>query len=129
MRTYTDCCGPTADQVATEVKIGTITLSAKAKKIIGLWAYAVGGAGVTALENVTGIVRLDSPDFSIAPMRFPLDCVASFAASSGAVVFAPRILPVDIPAVGNGKIDCFVTLDMALTIAATSRVGVIYEGE
>ncbi|GAI11161.1 unnamed protein product [marine sediment metagenome] len=127
MRTYTDCTPAVVDKVTTEVKIGTITLSAKAKKIIGLWAYAIGGAALTTAEAVTGIVRLDSPDFSIAPMRFPLDCVSALATTG--VGFSPRILPVDIPAVGNGKIDCFVTLDMAQTADLKSRVGVIYEGD
>ncbi|GAI35007.1 unnamed protein product, partial [marine sediment metagenome] len=76
MRTYTDCTDAKVDKVTTEVKIGTITLSAKAKKIIGVWATAIGGAALTTAEAVTGVVRLDSPDFSIAPMRFPLDCVS-----------------------------------------------------
>jgi len=127
MRTYIDITDATATGDTTETKIGTITLSAKAKKIVGLFAYAVGGAGLTTLENVTGIVRMDSPDFSIAPMRFPLDCVAVL--TSGAVAFSPRIIPVEIPAVGSGKVDCFVTMDMALTVAATARVGIIYEGD
>ncbi|GAH92923.1 unnamed protein product [marine sediment metagenome] len=127
MRTFTDCTDAVGNKVTTEVKIGTIILSAKAKKIIGLWAYAIGGGALTTAESVTGIVRLDSPDFSIAPMRFPLDCVSVLATTG--VGFAPRILPVDIPAVGNGKVDCFVTLDMAASGALKSRVGIIYEGD
>lgn len=127
MRTFIDCTEAVATGDTVETKIGTITLSAKAKKIIGLFAYACGAAAITTAEAVTGICRLDSPDFSIAPMRFPLDCIVVL--TSGAAAFSPRIIPVDIPASGNGKVDCFVTMDMAQTGALKARVGLIYEGD
>ncbi len=40
---------PTGDTVKTS--IGTITLTAKAKKIVGFGAYATGGAGNTIGES------------------------------------------------------------------------------
>ena len=126
-RTFADVTEATATAGTTEVKVGTITLSAKAKKIIGIWAYAIAGGALTGGQPVTGIVRFDSPDINIAPLRLPLDVVSVL--TSGAVGFNPRIFPVEIPATGMAKIDAFITLDMNTTTKFLARVGLIYEGE
>lgn len=102
MRTYMDCTDATATGDTTETSMGTITLSSRAKRIIGLWATAVGAATLTSGEAATGIFRLDSPDFSIAPCKGPLDVVDIL--TSGAIGFSPRIIPVSIPCTGNGRV-------------------------
>jgi hypothetical protein len=127
MRTYFDCTDATASGDTVETKIGTITLSAKAKRIIGVWAYACAGATMTIAEVQTGICRLDSSDISLAPFKFPLDQITLL--TSGAVALPTHIIPVSVPVVGMAKVDAFVTMDMAQTGALKCRVGILYEGD
>jgi len=126
-RTYADCTAATATGDTTETLMGTITLSAKARKIKAVWAYASAAATMTIAEVQTGIVRLDSADVSLAPFKFPLDQITLL--TSGAVGLPTHIIPVDIPVLGMAKIDCYVTMDMAQTGALKARVGIIYEGD
>jgi hypothetical protein len=127
VRTFADCTDATASGDTTETLVGTITLSAKAKRIVGVWCSMIGGAVLTHSENVSGIIRLDSPDFSISPFKFPTPQLASI--TSGMTSYEPRIIPVNIPATGSGKVTAYVTNDMALTGAHKTRVGLIYEGD
>lgn len=127
MRTFADCTDATATGDTTETSMGTITLSAKAKRIVGVWATAVGSATLTSGEAATGIFRLDSPDFNVAPFKGPLAVVDIL--TSGAFGYEPRIIPVSIPCSGNGRLTCFITMDQAQTGALKGRVGVIYEGD
>jgi hypothetical protein len=106
--------------------MGTITLSSKAKKITGVWAYAMGGATLTIAEAATGIFRLQSDSVDMSPSKFPLDWEAIL--TSGAVAGNTHIIPVDIPVVGLAQINCYITMDMAQTSAFKGRVGIIYEG-
>lgn len=108
-----------------KTSIGSITLTAKARRIVGLGGYAVGGAGLTTLENVTGILEFESSDLSIAPQQYPLDCVALVTQGVGA--FSPRVWPMDIPVSGGEVLTAYVTMDMAQTIGNTCRWFVITE--
>lgn len=115
---------PVAHGDTTKTTLGALTVPKKANRIIGFWAYAVGGAGVTTVENVSGIVELESPDISLQPMQFPLDiCVVL---TSGVASWSPRVWNVDIPVSGGEEITCYVTMDLAQTVANTCRWGVIY---
>ncbi len=127
MKTYADASSAVATGDTVETTIGTLTLSAKARRIVGVWCHAVAGAGLTTLENMTGIFRLSSGDLDISPAKYPLDCVG--ALTSGAFALNPRIFPVNIPVKGGEQIECFVTMDMAITIANKARWGLIYEGD
>lgn len=127
MRTFADCTDATASGDTTETLVGTITLSARAKRIVGVWSTMIGGAALTHSEAISGIVRLDSPDFNVAPFKIPTCQVDSI--TSGMMGFEPRIIPVSIPCTGNGRISAYVTNDMALTGGHKTRVGVIYEGD
>lgn len=127
MRTFADSTDATASGDTTETLVGTITLSAKAKRITGVWSSMIGAAALTHSENISGIIRLDSPDFNIAPFKIPTCQLASI--TSGMTAYEPRIIPVNIPCCGNGRVSAYVTNDQALTGAHKTRVGVIYEGD
>jgi len=126
MQTFMDCTDATAEASTVETKVGTITLSAKAKRIIGVWATAIGGDTLTSTEAVTGIIRLDSPDVSIAPFKFPLDQWTIL--TNGAAALPAHIIPVSLPVGGMNKIDAFVTIDDTTTGTLKVRVGLMYEG-
>lgn len=126
MQTFFDCTDATSEGSTTETKVGTITLSAKAKRIIGVWATAIGGDTLTSTEAVTGIIRLDSADVSLAPFKFPLDQWSIL--TSGAAALPAHIIPCSIPVGGMNKIDAFVTIDDTTTGTLKVRVGLMYEG-
>lgn len=127
MRTFADSTDATASGDTVETLVGTITLSARAKRIVGVWSAMIGAAALTHSETVSGIIRLDSPDFNIAPFKIPTAQATSI--TSGMTSYEPRIIPVNIPCTGNGRVSAYVTNDMALTGAHKTRVGLIYEGD
>jgi hypothetical protein len=59
----------TAQGGLTKTLIDTITLPANTKAIVGMWAHANGGAGMTTLVNQTGIFELESPDINVQPCQ------------------------------------------------------------
>lgn len=126
MQTFMDVTDATAEASTVETKVGTITLSAKAKRIMGVWATAIGGDTLTSTESVTGIIRLDSADISLAPFKFPLDQWTIL--TSGAAALPAHIIPVSIPAPGLSKVDCYVTIDDTTTGTLKVRCGLMYEG-
>lgn len=117
--------GVTATGDTVKTSMGDITLPTKAKRVIGVWAHAMGGPGNTTLEHVTGIVEFESESLNLAPMFFPLDnlTITGTGVSQGSV----KVWPVDWEGVANAKITAYITLDMAQTIAGTGRWGLIYE--
>ena len=108
-----------------KTSMGKITLPTNAKRVIGVWGHALGGPGNTTVENVTGIMEFESTSLNLAPMQFPLDCLS--ITGTGMAHVAPKVWPVDWPAVANAEITCYMTLDMAQTLANTGRWGLIYE--
>lgn len=117
----------TATGDTTKTLIDTITLAATARRIVGVWCYAVAAAAMTTAETLCGIFELESSDVNIVPMQFPLALVS--ALTSGVAALNPQIIPVDIPVKGQEKISCYVTKDMAETGAVKARFGLIYEAE
>lgn len=124
--TFADCTPATATGDTTETLMGTITLSSKAKKIIGVWATAIGSATLTTGEAPTGIFRLQSDSVDLAPSKWPLDNVTIL--TSGAVGLPTHIIPCNIPVVGLAQVNAYITMDQAQTGALKGRVGIIYEG-
>lgn len=112
----------TGDTVKTI--IDTVTVPSGAKRIKGIWCYAVAGDTLTSGEVASGIVEFESVDINIAPLQLPLDIVDIL--TSGAVAMNPRIMPVDIPVKGQERISGYVTMDMAQTGALKARFGFIY---
>lgn len=115
----------TASADTVKTLIDTIQIPQTARKIVGVWCHNLGGAGMTTLQNVTGIFELESDDLALVPMQFPLDCVP--VVGSGVGSLNPRIFPVAIPTVGGERIRGYVTLDLATTIHNTARFGLITE--
>lgn len=113
-----------ADTVKTQIGVA-LSLPASSKKILGMWAYALGGAGMTTLQNVTGIVEFESPDINLQPCQIPLDPVVVV----GTAVSVPiiRVWPVNIDVHGLEKITAYVTLDLATTIHNLCRWGLLLE--
>ena len=115
----------TATGDTTKTSMGTLTVPSTARRIIGIWAYAVAGAGLTTLENASGILELESDDMALQPLQLPLDVVV--VVTSGVATLSPRVWPVSIPVKGQEKITGYITMDLAQTIALKGRFGLIYE--
>lgn len=113
----------TGDTVKT--LIDTVQVPQTARKVVGIWCYAIGGPGVTTLENASGIFELESDDLPLVPLQFPLDIVTVL--TSGVGMLNPRIFPVNIPLTGGERIRGYITMDMAMTVALTGRFGLITE--
>jgi len=109
----------------TEVSLGSITVTGKARKMIGVWCLPNGGAGNTTLENVSGKFRLTSPDVSLEPAEFPLAelTITGTGVSRGEA----KVWPVDVDVPQNAKIECLVTLDLAQSINSTARFGIVLQ--
>lgn len=112
----------------TETNIGTITMSAKARRIVGIWGVVVVQTN-TAGEGTHGQFRMESPDIDLAPSKFPCDMIMGSAGTvaGGASHHMTRIIPVDIPVSGLSKIDFHVATDLAQTGTCHATCGVIYE--
>lgn len=115
----------TASGDTTKTLVDTLTVPMNVKKIVGISILSLGGAGITTLEDVTGIMTFESDDMDIAPLIIPLPQVAVL--TSGVAALNPFIWPVDIPVVGGSKIKGYVTMDMALTVDSKIRFTLIYE--
>lgn len=126
-RTYAQVSAATAlGTTGVKTLIDTITLTAKAKQIMGVWAVAIGGATLTTGQPVSGVFELESPDLSLQPLQFPLDVVDVL--TSGALAMNPHIIPVEIACQGQERILGYITLDLTNTGALKGRFGIITEG-
>lgn len=112
------------DTVKTKVG-ATLTLPKNAKAIVGVWGHALGGPGSTTLEHVSGIMEFDAPGLNLAPMVLPLD---NHTITGTGVAHVPiHVWPMNVSNVGTAEVTCYMTLDMAITLANTGRWGLIYE--
>lgn len=109
-----------------KTSMGELRVPMKVKRIIGIWGYAIGGPGQTTLENISGILELESPDINLAPLQLPLDIISVL--TEGSSVLQTRIFGCNIPVKGGEKITGYMTLDMAITLANTGRWGLLYDG-
>lgn len=115
---------------ATEQSIGTITLSERATRIVGILADLNKGDAPTAGEAIVATIRLDSADVMLPPAVYP--CNRAFNASDGTAVGAagtPRsdFIPVDIPVVGGARVNVFATTTASVTGNADIQVFLAYE--
>jgi hypothetical protein len=119
MRHYVvSACTASGDTVKTLVD--TVQFPQGTKAIVGVGAYALGGAGETTLENITGIIELESVDLAVQPFQFPIQPCAFL--TSGGVSHPIQMWPMDIVNPGPAKISCYVTMDMALTVNSKVRL-------
>jgi hypothetical protein len=113
-------CGDT-----TKTMIDTITLPQGTKSILGVFGYACGGPGLTTLENVTGIIELESTDLNLQPMQIPLDPVMCL--TGGTPSQQIHTWPLNVAGGSGAKINAYITMDMAQTVANTGRVGLVID--
>ena len=112
----------------TKTLIDTLTVPQGVKALVGVGIeMCAGTAGATTLENISGILELESDDMS------PWGGTQSFlsgviSAGSAAAVFVPPIFhPTNIPVTPGAKIKGSMTMDLALTINNKARFQLIFE--
>lgn len=115
--------------VATDTAVGTITLSEKASRIVGITAEINQDGVLTTVEELIGFCRLSSDDLNLAPAQYP--CVAAHGGGLGALIMAASPAPIDpvpldIPVPGGARIDCFIDLNSTVTTAAQASVTIFY---
>ncbi|KKM90355.1 hypothetical protein LCGC14_1239500 [marine sediment metagenome] len=120
----------TAWASASEQAVGTLQLSEKATRIVGILADLNKGDASTTAEEVMATIRLGSADIKIPPAQYP--CNRAFNASDGtaagqSAVAMSNFIPVDIPVIGGARIDVFVTSSISVTSNAEVRVYLAYE--
>jgi hypothetical protein len=124
---FADCTAAVAlDKAAAEKSMGSIVLSSKAKRIVGVWSQILGGALLTTAEAVSGIFRLQSDSVDMSPSKWPTDQESML--TGGSAQLPTHIIPVDIPVTGLAQINTYITLDDVITGDLKGRVGIIYEG-
>lgn len=114
----------TATGDTTKTKMGDITVPSDMNKIIGVMGHCVGGAGVTTLENMTGLIEVESNTDNIK-CQIPINngAIGATLTSAGDGV---KIVPTDMPVTPGSTLSCYITMDMAITIANTGRVAIIF---
>lgn len=114
-----------ADTTETNKKlIDTVTVPQGYKWLTAVSPQPVAGmAGMTTLENVGGIIELESDDMSgwQGTQQFLTDTMAVL--TSGVGVVKPAPIPCMVAVNGGGKIKVSYTGDLALTINNKIRVG------
>ena len=118
-----------AQTAVADTLVGTITISEKAEKIIGVCGVLAQDNVRVAGEELLGFFRLASDDVRMPPSQFPFWC--GYGAGLGALINQPAVpkqdlIPVLIPVVGGARIDCFVKLNTAVTNAAEVEIFIAY---
>jgi hypothetical protein len=117
----------TATGDATKTLIGTITLPASTKAIVGAWGYASAGAIYDDADSLSGILELESPDCNIAPCQLPLEQMTSVGTAVGITAQQTKVWPLNVPAKGAARISGYMTMDMAITAALKGRFGLVID--
>lgn len=113
----------TALSDTTEKLIDTLTVPGGVTKIVGIAGHALGGAGNTTLENVSGKLRIRNKSRG-EEFEFLLDCTVVLA--QGVASVSPRVWPTDIVVAQSDQIEGYMTMDLAQTIGNTGRFMIIY---
>ena len=119
-----------ATNSAADTAVGTITLSEKATRILGVCGTLIMDGVVTTVQSLIGFFRLASDDLDLVPAQFPFPL--AIGGGLGALIQGAnhppiQFLPVDIPVVGGARINCFVDLNVAVTNNAHVQVFIAYE--
>ena len=109
--------------------IGTIQLSEKAQKITEIMGIISQDGVLTTAEHLIGFFDLASDDVELAPSQWLFN--TAFGAGIGATIASgyhsvrsPHL--VDIPVTGGARIDCFITLNAAVTNPADVMIYIGY---
>jgi len=111
-------------------QIGTIALSEKATRIVGIFGSLKQSGVLVTAEELTGFFDLASDDIALQPSQWMFNEVAGAGVGAliqGAPALPPNIHVVDIPVIGGADIDVFVTLGVAVTNPANVDVFILYE--
>ncbi len=119
----------TADTTA-ETTAGTVSLSEKAKIIVGLAVDVVMTTAVEG-ESLSGLARIQSDDVDLPPFTFPFAHVTSAPLESAeaddqAVGTVPKMMPVHIPVPAGAAIEFLTTLDIDVGTAAETVSYIAY---
>lgn len=111
----------------TKKLIESVTIPQGVKNLVGV-GYQISAAGLTTLEDVTGILELESDDMA------PWGGTQSFlmggmqtVVTSGAVCVAPYIHPTMIPVTAGAHIKVSATFNKAQTVNPSVRAQLVFE--
>jgi hypothetical protein len=115
---------------AVRTALGTIALSEKATRIVGIFGSLKQSGVLVTAEELVGFFDLSSDDVDLAPSQWMFNEISG--AGLGALIQgAPATKPfphiVDIPVIGGADIDVFVTLGVAVTNPANVDIFILYE--
>ena len=108
----------------TETKIGDVTFPVGAKRIVGIYAYAMSTASGTTDESVTGYVRITGKNLQ---HDHYLPLAISIIGVPEAMSQMAGFIPLDIPVGKNETVDFYIALDMLTTINHNGIVFIVYE--
>lgn len=106
---------------ATEVLVGTITLSERAKRITGISTQCVPNGAIAANEFLLGTVRIESNDVLLTPLTLPIHSAIQGSATAPNLtdpIISP-FLPLDVDVPNGARINVYVKLLAALDSEAT----------
>lgn len=113
-----------------ETQLGTITISEKASRIVGMLSHIEHAAALAASIEAQGIIRLDSPDVKIQPAQYPFNnnVSAGLGTPAGqASMPQMQFIPLDIPIEGGSRVNIFATSSVSVTNNARAAVYLAYE--
>lgn len=113
----------TATGDTTKTLIDTLTVPQGVSTLVGI-AVTCGGAGLTTLEGISGILTLESDTMDWRTQTIPLD--PSIALTSGVSNHDAHMWPANIPVVPGATIKGSVTMDMTQTINPSARFTLAY---
>ena len=114
----------TASGDTVKTSLGTLTLPVSTRRILGTWVQW-GGAGMTTLEDVSGILELESEDINLQPCQIPITAAA--ITGTGVGVMEAKVWPLNIKHTGQARIQGFITMDITLAINPAVRFGLVIE--
>jgi len=115
---------------AARTAVGTISLSEKATRIVGIYGSLKQSGVLVTAEELTGFFDLESEDTDLLPSEWMFNEVQSAglgALIQGAPATTPQVHLVDIPVIGGSDIDVAVTLGVAVTNGANVDIFIMYE--
>lgn len=115
---------------ADNTQVGTISLSEKATRIVGIIGVLSQDGVLVAGEELSGIFSLRSDDVDLVPSFWLFNEVFGAGLSTtinGGQHTHPTPHWVDIPVPGGARIDCFVDLVTAVTNGADVEIFIMYE--
>lgn len=115
---------------AVRTQIGTIALSEKATRIVGIFGSLKQSGVLVTAEELVGFFDLSSDDVALAPSQWMFNEISGAGVGAliqGAAALPPNIHRVDIPVLGGADIDVFVSLGVAVTNPANVDVFLLYE--